>query len=78
MINQEKKIVITFSMQDDLMAMNRFCKKNNIDGKVIHIPQTLTAGYGLSYELDMKYKNTIEKTLKDNGLFYEGIYEIII
>ena len=76
MIKKEKKLVITFSMQDDVMAFNRFCKEHNIPGKVIHIPMTLTAGCGLSFETDLDKKNDIEKIFNDTKLFHEGIYEV--
>ena len=78
MIPKEKKLVITFSMQDDVIAFDRFCKKNDINSKIIHIPMSLTAGCGLSYEMDLSYSDSIKKIIKDNGLFYEGIYEVEI
>lgn len=78
MLEKEKKLVITFSMQDDVMAFNRYCKENNLPGKVIHIPMNLTAGCGLSFETDLEYKNQIEKIFNENKLFYEGIYEVEI
>ena len=73
---EEKKIIITFSMQDDVIAFNRFAKKNNLNGKIIHIPSSITAGCGLSYELDISYKNKIKNILDENKIFYENIFEI--
>lgn len=78
MIEKEKKLIITFSMQDDVMAFSRFCKKHNIPGKVIHIPMSLTAGCGLSYETDLSYKIDIEKIFNESKLLHEGIYEVEI
>jgi len=76
MLEKQKKLVITFAMQDEVVAFNRFCKSNNIEGKIIHIPMSLTAGCGLSYEMDLSYKNKIKQIMNDNKLFYEGIYEV--
>ena len=76
MLETKKVIVVTFSMSDDIIAMDRFCKSQNIEGKVIHIPSSLTAGCGRSYQLDIKYKDGLKELLKKNGIFFEGIYEI--
>lgn len=76
MLNKQKKLIITFSMQDDVMAFNRFCKSNNIEGKVIHIPMSITAGCGLSYEMDLSLKDKIKKMIDENKLFYEAMYEL--
>ena len=63
-------------MQDDVVSFSRFCKSNNMGGKIIHIPMELTAGCGLSYEMDLSYKDSIKQIINDNKLFYEGIYEV--
>ncbi len=78
MIESKKVLVITFSMSDDVISMDRFYKSQNIDGKVIHIPSSLTAGCGRAYQVDIKYKDYMKKILKENGIFFEGIYEIKI
>jgi hypothetical protein len=43
--------VITFSTTSDAMAMEKFCEKNNISGRLIPVPSEISAGCGLAWRI---------------------------
>lgn len=50
---REKKqyIIITFASTTNAMAMETFCNTNNLAGRLIPIPQEISAGCGLAWRV---------------------------
>ena len=44
MIKKTEKVVITFYTTTDAMAMEQVCKEGCVDGRLIPVPRTITAG----------------------------------
>ena len=72
MRKKELKLVVTFHTTADAMAMEKACKEQNVPGRIIPVPRTISAGCGLAWcaapvsytHLDV-YKRQGERYLRD-------------
>ena len=78
MINQEKRLIITFRCTTDAIAMEKSCKAIGAPGRLIPVPRSISASCGLSWCADLNDLTTLEKILQKQELEPEGIYECMI
>ena len=48
---KRKYMIITFATTTDAMAAERFCADNGIGGRLIPVPQEISAGCGLAWRM---------------------------
>lgn len=78
MLKKEMKILVSFSSTTSAMAMEKFCKANNIEGRMIPLPKEISAGCGIAWISPIEIKETIKQTLIDNKLEFDKTYEMEI
>lgn len=78
MINQEKRLIITFRCTTDAIAMEKSCKAIGAPGRLIPVPRSISASCGLSWCADLNDLTALEKILQKQELEPEGIYECMI
>ena len=69
-------IVITFDTTTDAMMMESFAKENKLAGKVIPLPNEISAGCGLAFKIETEDLEKITKTLEENSISYEKIHKL--
>lgn len=69
-----EKIVITFDTTSHAMAMEFFAKDKNFPGKLMPIPNKLSAGCGLAWEIEDNKIDYTKKTLVENNVTFEKVY----
>ena len=69
-------IVISFDTTTDAMMMEDFAKANNFAGRLIPIPNEISAGCGLAFEADMTDVNQTRQILEENMVAYDKIYDL--
>lgn len=69
-------IVITFDTTTDAMMMESFAKENKLAGKVIPLPNEISAGCGLAFKIETEDLEKVTKTLEENGISYEKIHKL--
>lgn len=69
-------IVITFDTTTDAMMMEDFAKANKFGGRLIPIPNKISAGCGLAFETDMTDINRIRQILEENMVAFDKIYDL--
>lgn len=69
-------IVITFDTTTDAMMMEAFAKENKLDGKIIPLPNEISAGCGLAFKIETEDLEKVTKTLEDNSISYEKIHKL--
>lgn len=69
-------IVITFDTTTDAMMMEDFAKENDFAGSLIPIPNEVSAGCGLAFEVEMTDKNQVRQILEDNLVAFDKIYDL--
>ena len=72
------RVVITFHTTAEAMATEKLCNKNNLDGKLISAPRSLSADCGIAWSAPAPLRETIEKLLADNAIEYDGIHELLL
>ena len=70
MRKKELKIVITFESTFDAMAMESYCTKNNIPGRLIPVPQVISAGCGMAWCADIDDEDIVNKAASDAKILY--------
>ena len=78
MINQEKRLIITFRCTTDAIAMEKSCKAIGAPGRLIPVPRSISASCGLSWCADLNDLTALEKILQKQELEPEGIYECMV
>ena len=74
MRKKELKLVITFDSTSDAMAYEAFCENGGIKGRLIPVPQIVSAGCGMAWCTDTDERDIMEKAVKDadvSAQFYE-------
>lgn len=69
-------IVITFDTTTDAMMMEAFAKENKLAGKIIPLPNEISAGCGLAFKIDAGDLDKITKTLEENSISYKKIHKL--
>ena len=52
MLKKKPTLIITFATTTQAMAMEKFCTRQNLPGRLIPVPREITAGCGLSWKAD--------------------------
>lgn len=78
MLKPQMKILIAFNSTTNAMAVESYCKSNNIEGRMIPLPRKISAGCGICWISPIILKDEILKILIDNNFKYEEIYEMEI
>jgi len=76
MRKKELKTLITFEHTTSAMAMEKFCKERGLEGRLIPVPRSITAGCGLSFSCPIQNRSMMEEVMKENEISYSGIYEM--
>lgn len=78
MLKKEEKILVSFDSTTSAIAMEKVCKQNNIDGRIIPLPKMISAGCGIAWISPISIKDKICDVLKQNSIIFNEIYEIEI
>lgn len=60
MRKRENRLVVAFDRTTDAMAMEEYCEKNGIDGRLIPIPRVISAGCGLAFTTKLPENEVVE------------------
>lgn len=69
-------MVLSFDKTTDAMAAEKYCMANNLPGRLIPVPQEITAGCGLAWKANPEDEEAIISGLKKAGLEWSGIYHL--
>ncbi len=75
---KELRVIITFKNTTTAMAMEKFCKEHDLNGRIIPVPRTITAGCGLAWSADPHEREELEARMKEFHISYDDIYELVI
>lgn len=78
MVKKELCLVVSFNKTIDAMAVEDYCIKNNVAGRLIPLPKEISAGCGLAWKCDVQEKESITKVLQNLGIEYDKMSEIVI
>ena len=64
MRKKELKLIVTFHTTADAMAMEKACREDNIPGRLIPVPRSITAGCGMCWSAPPEAQAELEATLE--------------
>ena len=59
MLKKKPTLIITFATTTQAMAMESFCTRENLPGRLIPVPREITAGCGLSWKAQPQDKDVL-------------------
>lgn len=75
MRKKELKLIITFHTTAEAMAMESRCHKNGAEGRLIPVPQSISAGCGLAWCAPLSEREKLEQILEDGKIRVQGVQE---
>lgn len=78
MRKREEKCVVTFRTTTTAMEMERICKEQDVPGRLIPVPRTITSGCGMCWAAPPEARDALEELVMERHLMIEGIYDILI
>ena len=78
MRKKELKLVVTFHVTADAMAMEKLCKERRIPGRMIPVPRTISAGCGLAWCADPSERQRLIEVMHSAGITEEDIHECMV
>lgn len=78
MRKKELKLVVTFHTTADAMAMEKACKANGAEGRLIPVPREISAGCGLAWCADLTCRESLKEVLKSVGIQEEEMHECMV
>lgn len=77
---REKKeyLVLSFASTAHAMAVESYCEKNNLPGRLIPVPKAITAGCGLAWRAVPEDEDRIMKAFKEANITYGEAYHLML
>ncbi|MCQ2492135.1 MAG: DUF3343 domain-containing protein [Lachnospiraceae bacterium] len=71
-------LVVTFSTVTAAMAMEDYCMGHGVAGRIIPLPQEISAGCGLSWRTQPEEKENLIQMMAEAGLTWESMHECML
>ena len=68
MLKKKPALIITFATTTQAMAMESFCARENLPGRLIPVPRQITAGCGLSWKALPQEQELLLSAMEKGGL----------
>lgn len=78
MRKKELKLVVTFHTTADAMAMEKACKEDEIPGRLIPVPRSISAGCGLSWCAPPEEEEIIRAEMDKVGIEEEALHQVMV
>ena len=78
MRKKELKLVVTFHTTADAMAMEKTCKEKKAEGRLIHVPRTISAGCGLAWCAPLECREALKEIMCSVGIEEEEMHECMV
>ena len=78
MRQKELRLIITFNSTTDAMRFEKYCKQNEIEGRLIPLPRIISASCGMCFRTSPENKDRIEGDIDKAGLSVAGVYQLVI
>ena len=78
MLKKKPTLIITFATTTQAMAMESFCARENLPGRLIPVPREITAGCGMSWKAEPADRAALEAFVAEKGITVAGWYELML
>lgn len=78
MIEKKLSLIISFNKTVDAMAVEEYCLKNNVSGRLIPLPKEISAGCGLAWKCDMSQVDEMKNVFSELKIDIDKMTELVI
>ena len=78
MIEKKLSLIFSFNKTVDAMAVEDYCLKNSVPGRLIPLPKEISAGCGLAWKCDVSLKDEMKKIISDLKIEFDKMTEIVL
>ena len=78
MIRKTEKLVITFYTTAAAMAMEKLCREQGADGRIIPVPGSISADCGLAWCAKNESEDRLLELMVRSNITPQGIYHILV
>lgn len=78
MIEKKLCLVISFNKTVDAMAVEEYCLKNNVTGRLIPLPKEISAGCGLAWKCEVSQVDEMKNVFSELKIDIDKITELVI
>lgn len=78
MIEKKLSLVISFNKTVDAMAVEEYCLKNYVSGRLIPLPKEISAGCGLAWKCDVSQVDEMKKVFSELKIDIDKMTELVI
>lgn len=77
---REKKLalIISFDNTTEAMAVEKYCKENNLPGRIIPVPREITAGCGLAWKALPEEEEILLKAFEEGNLIWHEKHILLL
>lgn len=73
---RKKSIVVTFRSTAEAFAAEHFCREQDLPGRMIPLPSSISAGCGLAWKAPLEKREMFPAVFIEAGIEFEAVYEI--
>lgn len=66
-------LIITFAATAEAMAAEKFCREQGLPGRLIPVPESITAGCGMAWKTGLQERERMEAAFSGAGISWEGM-----
>ena len=78
MIKREEKLVITVYTTTAAMAMEKICREQGADGRIIPVPGSISADCGLAWCAGNESEDALLDLMVQHNITPQGIYHCMV
>lgn len=78
MIEKKLSLVISFNKTIDAMAVEEYCLKNNVSGRLIPLPKEISAGCGLAWKCEVSQVDEMKNVFSELKIDIDKMTELVI
>ena len=78
MREKELRFVVTFHTTAEAMAMEKLCKKEAIEGKLISAPRSVSADCGIAWSSPVALAQVVREAVEGAGIETQGFHELTL
>lgn len=73
-----KRCVVSFHTTAGAMAVERLCRREGLEGKLISVPRSVTSDCGLAWSAPPELRAALERLLREAGVQAAGFHELTV
>jgi len=73
---KQLRLVVTFHTTAGAMAVERLCRSEGLEGRLISVPRCLTSDCGIAWSAPPELREVLERRILESGIEIAGFHEV--